>query len=138
MPGFVDHLRGRWHVWNEVGGALRPPGDRWTTVDEPRSQLWPRANASAPWVLDVPLNLAAEGGLWTNKFLDGHVAAVEEVRWVAEDRIRYLLPEIVLVYKARLRRAKDESDFEATVPILTAQRREWMRKALVRFVRDHP
>ena len=115
VPAFVDHLRGRWHVWNNVGGVLHPLGDRWTTVDEPRSQLWLRANASAPWVLDVPLTPAANGGRWTNKHLDGHVATVEEVTWVAEDAIRYLLPEIVLVFKARLRRPKDEPDFEATL-----------------------
>ncbi len=138
VPAFVDHLRGRWHVWNNVGGVLHPLGDRWTTVDEPRSQLWLRANASAPWVLDVPLTPAADGGRWTNKHLDGHVATVEEVTWVAEDGIRYLLPEIVLVFKARLRRPKDEPDFEATLPILTAERREWMRNAVTRVAPDHP
>jgi hypothetical protein len=138
VPAFVDHLRGRWHVWNNVGGVLHPLGGRWTTVDEPRSQLWLRTNASAPWVLDVPLTPAADGGRWTNKALDGHVATVEEVTWVAEDGIRYLLPEIVLVFKARLRRRKDEPDFEATLPILTAERREWMREALTRVVPDHP
>jgi Aminoglycoside-2''-adenylyltransferase len=138
VPAFVDHLRGRWHVWNNVGGVLHPLGDRWTTVDEPRSQLWLRANASAPWVLDVPLTPAANGGRWTNKHLDGHVATVEEVTWVAEDGIRYLLPEIVLVFKARLRRPKDEPDFEATLPILTAERREWMRNAVTRVAPDHP
>jgi hypothetical protein len=137
VPAFVDHLRGRWHVWNNVGGVLHPLGDRWTTVDEPRSQLWLRANASAPWVLDVPLTPAANGR-WTNKHLDGHVATVEEVTWVAEDGIRYLLPEIVLVFKARLRRPKDEPDFEATLPILTAERREWMRNAVTRVAPDHP
>ncbi len=72
--------------------------------------MWLRANASAPWVLDVPLTPAANGGRWTNKHLDGHVATVEEVTWVAEDGIRYLLPEIVLVFKARLRRPKDEPE----------------------------
>jgi hypothetical protein len=138
VPAFVDHLRGRWHVWNNAGGVLHPLGDRWTTVDEPRSQLWLRANASAPWVLDVPLTPAGDGGRWTNKVLDGHVATVEEVTWVAEDGIRYLLPQIVLVFKARLRRPKDEPDFEATLPVLTAERREWLRNAVTRVAPDHP
>jgi hypothetical protein len=84
------------------------------------------------------LTPAANGGRWTNKHLDGHVATVEEVTWVAEDGIRYLLPEIVLVFKARLRRPKDEPDFEATLPILTAERREWMRNAVTRVAPDHP
>ncbi|WP_265446463.1 hypothetical protein [Flexivirga meconopsidis] len=58
--------------------------------------------------------------------------------WVAEDGIRYLLPEIVLVYKARLRRPKDEPDFAATLPTLTEDRRGWMRDALTAVVPGHP
>ncbi len=77
-------------------------------------------------------------GLWTNKFVPDHVAPVEDVTWVADDGIRYLLPEIVLVYKARLRRAKDEPDFEATLPVLTEPARAWMRQALATVVPDHP
>ncbi len=42
-------------------------------------------------------------GLWSNKVLAKHVAPVDAVTWVAENGIRYLLPEIVLVYKARRR-----------------------------------
>ena len=37
---------------------------------------------------------------------------------VADAGIRYLLPEIVLVYKARPLRAKDDADFDATLPVL--------------------
>ncbi len=128
VAALVDHLRGRWHVWNNVGGVLHPLGDRWTQVDEPRSQLWVRRDARSPWVLDIPLTPSA-GGEWTNKFLDDHVAEVSEVTWAAADGIRYLRPEIVLAYKARLRRPKDEPDFEATLPLLTAERRAWLRSA---------
>lgn len=65
------------------------------------------------------------------------VASVEDVTWVADDGIRYLLPQIVLVYKARLRRPKDEPDFEAALPILTEPQRAWMRQALASVVPDH-
>lgn len=137
VPAFAEFMKGRWHVWNNVGGILHPLGERWPDVDDPRSQLWLRASAKDPWIVDIPLTPDANG-LWTNKFLEGHTAAVEDVTWVAEDRIRYLLPEIVLVYKARLRRAKDEPDFAATLPTLTEHRRQWMREALGSVAPDHP
>lgn len=137
VPAFVEHLSGRWHVWNNVGGVLHPLGGRWKAVEEPRSQLWLRANATSPWVLDVPLTPVDDTGRWTNKFLPGHVAALEEVTWIADDGIRYLLPEIVLVYKARLRRPKDEPDFDATLPLLSAERRAWLRDALARTAPGH-
>jgi len=138
VPAFVDHLRGRWHVWNNVGGVLHPLGGRWPDVDDPASQLWLRRNASSPWVLDVPLTPVGHGGLWVDKYVDGHVAPVEAVTWVDENRVRYLLPEIVLVAKARLRRTKDDPDFDAALPILDQQARAWMRAAITALVPDHP
>ncbi|MDF1606480.1 hypothetical protein [Nocardioides sp. YIM 152315] len=136
VPAFVEFMKGRWHVWNNVGGVLHPLGERWPTVDEPRSQLWLREHAAAPWIVDMPLTPDAEGR-WTNKVLADHVDDVDNVTWVADDGIRYLLPEIVLVYKARLRRKKDEPDFDATLPTLTADRRAWMRTSLEALVPDH-
>lgn len=136
VPAFVEFMQGRWHVWNNVGGVLHPLGDRWPTVDEPASQLWLRKHAAAPWIVDIPLTPDADGK-WTNKFLPDHVDELENVTWVGDDGIRYLLPEIVLVYKARLRRMKDEPDFEATLPMLTPDRRTWMRRSLERLVPDH-
>jgi hypothetical protein len=137
VPAFVEFMAGRWHVWNNVGGVLHPLGDRWPTVDDPASQLWLRADATSPWVMDMPLTPDA-GGLWTHKFLAGHVATVEEVTWSDDDGIRYLLPEIVLTYKARLRRPKDEPDFEATLSVLDESRRAWTRAALSMLAPDHP
>ena len=90
----------------------------------------------SPWVVDIPLTPDVDG-LWTNKYVPDHVASIDDVTWVADDGIRYLLPEIVLVYKARLRRAKDEPDFEAALPILTEPQRAWMRRALASLVPDH-
>ncbi len=136
VPAFVAFMKDRWHVWNNVGGVLKPLGDRWPTVDEPGSQLWLRADAASPWIVDIPLTPDVDG-LWSNKFIGGHVAPVDAVTWAAEDGIRYLLPEIVLVYKARLRRSKDEPDFEATLSVLDDQRRAWMRGALESLTPHH-
>lgn len=137
VPAFVSFLKDRWHVWNNVGGVLHPLGDRWPTVDDPESQLWLRANATSPWVLDVPLT-PDDDGRWTNKRLPGHIAAVEDVTWVADDGIRYLSPEIVLLFKARLMRPKDDPDLEATLPVLSADKRAWLRTSLRQVAPDHP
>lgn len=136
VPAFVDHLRDRWHVWNNVGGVLRPLGGRWTTVDEPDSQLWVRADAVSPWVLDVPLTPDADGR-WTHRRVPGLVAEVEAVTSVADDGIRYLDPELVLLYKARSARPKDDLDLEATLPVLTPERRDLLRDWLRDLDPDH-
>ena len=139
VPALLAHVSDRWHVWNNVGGVLRPLGDKWKDVEEPRSQLWLRANAASPWIVDIPLTPDSDG-LWTNRRIPEyeHVAPVEDVTWVAADGIRYLNPEIVLLYKGRLRRPKDDPDFEATLPVLSADARLWLHAALAHVVPDHP
>ena len=137
VPALVEHVRGRWHVWNNAGGVLRPLGERWSDVEDPASQLWLRASAADPWVVDVPLTPDVDGR-WTHKFLPGEDAEVDEVTWLGADGIRYLAPEVVLSYKARLRRPKDEPDLEACLPVLSATQREWLRSAVERTDPGHP
>lgn len=137
VPAFVEFMRGRWHVWNNVGGVLHPLGGRWQTVDEPASQLWLRADALSPWVADVPLTPDVDGH-WSHKFLDGEVAPWQDVTWQAEDGIRYLRPEIVLSFKARLRRPKDAPDLATTLPMLDEQARAWLRGAVASLDPQHP
>ena len=136
VTAFVEFMAGRWHVWNNVSGVLHPLGDRWMTVDEPQSQLWLRADARSPWIVDIPLTPDVDG-LWSNKRLPEHIAPVEEVTWRGWDGILYLKPEIVLTYKATNRRAKDDLDFEATLQFLTEERRDWLEAVLSELVPDH-
>lgn len=137
VPEFVEFMRGRWHVWNNVGGVLHPLGDRWPTVDEPRSQLWLRADATSPWVVDIPLTPDIDGQ-WTNKMITDHVAPVEEVTDVDPAGVRFLRPEIVMLYKARHRRPKDLLDLDAVLPMLSQDRLNWLRAAVARHDPDHP
>ena len=56
---------------------------------------------------------------------------------MADDGIRYLNPEIVLLYKARLERAKDRRDLDRTWPLLDADQRSWLRDAVRRMEPEH-
>ena len=87
--------------------------------------------------IDLPITPDRDG-LWTNKFLDGHVLPVEEATWVAEDGVRYLNPEIVLFYKARHRRPKDERDLDRALPLLAPDRGAWLRGAVRTLDAEHP
>ena len=63
---------------------------------------------------------------------------LEEATWVAADGIRYLNPEIVLLFKARLDRPKDDRDLDRTWPLLAPDRQAWLRDAVRRLDADHP
>jgi hypothetical protein len=46
------------------------------------------------------------------------------------DGIPYGRPEVVLLYKAKHTRPKDDADFAAVLPRLERERRRWLREAL--------
>jgi len=129
VPALREHVGDSWQLWNIANGALRPLIDHWPEVQHPESQILARRDAHSPWVFDMPLTPDRDG-LWTNKKLAGHVAPVEDVTWVADDGIRYLNPEIVLMFKARLARQKDLRDFHLAWPLLDDRARAWLREAV--------
>ena len=137
VPALRAHVGDRWHVWNLANGDMRPLTDRHPDVFEPDSQLWIRAHSLAPWAIDMPLTPDRDGQ-WINKRIPDHVAPVDEVTWLADDGIRYLRPEIVLLFKARLQRLKDERDLACAWPSLTAEPQAWLRWAIRRTDEDHP
>jgi hypothetical protein len=57
---------------------------------------------------------------------------------LVRDSIRFLAPEIVLLYKSKAPRPTDEADFNVVLPALTTERREWLRLAIARSRADHP
>ncbi len=137
VPALRSHVGDRWHLWSNHGGTLRPLNDRFPDVLDVESQIWVREHALAPWVIDLPLTPDRDG-LWTSKRMPDHVAPLDEVTWLAGDGIRYLNPEVVLHFKARLDRPKDRRDLDRTWPLLDEVQRDWLREAVRRSEPGHP
>lgn len=129
LPAFREHLGADWTPWSNHGGTLRPLSERFPEPLNVQSQVWLRRNAHSPWVVDLPITPDRDG-LWTNKRWADHVVPVEEATWVAEDGIRYLRPEISLLYKAALDREKDRRDLDVAWPLLDGAARRWLLDAL--------
>jgi hypothetical protein len=137
----VEPARRR-HVWAAFGGALKPlwPDDP-DEVPEGCGQVWLRRDAFSPWEFDVLLN-PGERGQWVNRRHHEMSATLDEATWRGDGArgvagVRYLQPEIVLLFKAKHLRAKDRADFEAALPLLDGGRREWLRRALERVHPGH-
>lgn len=137
VPAFREHVGDRWNLWSNFGGTLRPLNDRHPEVLDVRSQIWVRRSAADPWIIDLPITPDRDG-LWTSKRDPGHVAPVDEVTWVHEDGVRYLRPEITLLYKAVLHRPKDDRDLAVTWSLLGPDEQAWLREAVGRVYPDHP
>ena len=116
-------------MWAAFTGALRPvwPSDA-DDLPEGCVQVWLRPDARSPWEYDVLLN-PGEPGRWVNRRWPGMSLPLAEATW-ARDGVRYLQPEIVLLFKARHLRDKDRADFAGALPLLEEPRRAWLRRAL--------
>jgi hypothetical protein len=136
VPALRAHVGDDWHLWSNHGGTLRPLDDRFPEPISNDSQIWVRRSAQDPWVIDLPITPDRDG-LWTNKRMPDHVAPLEDVTWVADDGIRYVNPEIALLYKAVLARRKDDRDLDRCLPLLSADARAWLRDSVARLYPDH-
>jgi hypothetical protein len=130
-------LADRYTVWSVFDGALRPYGGAYPEVHPDADQLWLRPDARSPWHLEVLLN-PDQDGRWVNRRLPSHSAPLDEVTWVRADGVRFLNPEVALLFKAKYRRAKDEHDLDAALPLLSGTQREWLAGMLERTLgADH-
>jgi len=136
VEAFRLHVGDRWNLWNMWGGTMRPLNDRFPEVLDAQSQIWVRRSAADPWIIDLPITPDRDG-LWTSKRDPEHVVPLDEATWVADDGIRYVRPEITLLYKAVLHRPKDDRDLAVTWPLLAPDRRAWLRAALKRLYPGH-
>lgn len=124
------------HLWEAHQGALRPlrPG---APPAPGLEQFWVRRNATSPWVMDVLLT-PADGEAWLFKRDERIRLPLDSIGWVAPDGVSYLRPEVMLLFKAKLRRPKDEADLRSLVPRLDERARQWLREALAVAHPGHP
>lgn len=143
LPMLRRHLAGRLHAWTASSGALkpllpddRPDADASELLPDGCNQLWTRRDADHPWEYDI---LLAPGtpDEWVYRRDETIRMPMAEALWEREG-IRYLQPEIQLLYKARGLREKDRADFDATLPHLDECRRQWLSDALEQTIPGHP
>lgn len=63
---------------------------------------------------------------------------VDTLGFHTPDGIPYLAPEVQLFYKATNPCPKDEADFAAMLPLLTADQRQWLHGSLLLTCGPHP
>ncbi|GAB4572510.1 MAG: hypothetical protein Kow0077_12110 [Anaerolineae bacterium] len=79
--------------------------------------------------LEILLN-DAQDGRWQYRRHPAITRPLDAVGLRSPEGIPFLAPEIVLLYKARNPRARDLADFQAVLPGMQPEQREWLRNAL--------
>jgi hypothetical protein len=112
---------------------------RWTENEElelPVHQIRAKREAVQSLGFDVFLNERTDT-YWFSRRHPGLTRPLAEAEGVGAFGIPILSPEIQLLFKAKQTRAKDQADFEATLPRLTARQRDWLARALREFYPEH-
>lgn len=118
-------------------GSLRP----WRTgeiLPTHVHDVWCRRTPESPWCLQIMLDRALDG-VWIYRRDERIRRPVDELAGPASDANRRVLaPEIQLLQKSKARRPKDELDFLAVLPSLSATQRGWLAASLAVVSPDHP
>lgn len=108
-------------------GTLRewPPEE---VLEASIHDIWVRRDAQGSWRFQFMLD-ERDGDEWVFGRDPRVRLPVPRLTWEAAG-VRYVVPEVQLLYKSRGRREKDEIDFTVVRPLLDGRQREWLRNAL--------
>jgi len=138
-----DHMQVRVALADWDMHAADPPGTlRPWPVDEELGphihDIWCRRSPNAPWQFQLML-AEDQHGMWLYRRDSRIRLPLDALAGPAStSSLRVLAPEIQLLYKSKALRPKDQQDFDAVLPVLEAQRRQWLRNALQLADPSHP
>jgi len=99
-------------------------------------QTWLRDRATGRYLLDV-FREPHDGETWICRRDHTIRLAYSEIIHHTLDGIPYLAPELVLLFKAKHARPKDETDFAETIPHMTPAQRQTLAELLARVHPGH-
>jgi hypothetical protein len=117
-----------------VGSGHRWPLD--SSAFEVMQQTWVREPDTGIYRLDI-FREPHDGDTWICRRDDSIRFAYDQIIRKSQDAIPYLVPEIVLLFKAKHDRPKDNADFAGVLPLLGPARRAWLTEALTRIHPNH-
>ena len=98
--------------------------------------VWCRPVGTMRWVLEIMLD-ESDGDFWLFRRERSIRRPLSMLTRSSASQIRYLAPEIQLLYKAKTVRPIDQADFERVAPRLDSAARSWLRDSLARTSPGH-
>ncbi|MBF4137736.1 nucleotidyltransferase domain-containing protein [Streptomyces albidoflavus] len=126
-----------WEWWAaDPPGTLRP----WAAgeiLPAGVHDIWCRPGSGALWRVQLMLD-EAQDGHWVSRRDPRVRRPLDTLGATTAEGVPFLAPEVQLHYKAKARRPKDEEDFTAALPVLTAGQRRWLAKTIAQTYGPHP
>ncbi|MFF6875673.1 nucleotidyltransferase domain-containing protein [Streptomyces sp. NPDC012474] len=127
FPGYVFDAAGSGRIWE----------DATPEVLVAVHQTWLRDPATGNYLLDV-FREPHDGDTWICRRDERIRLPYSDIIHHTQDGIPHLAPELVLLFKAKHARRKDQSDFDETVPHMSPAQRSTLAELLDRVHPGHP
>jgi hypothetical protein len=127
LTGYDLFVVGSGHAW-PFAAADAPLDTYW--------QTWVLDRVADVWRLDV-FRDESDGDTWICRRDDTIRMPYSRLIERTAGGIPYQRPEVVLLFKAKHARPRDEGDLEAALPLLEPERRRWLADALERVHPGH-
>lgn len=98
-------------------------------LELPVHEIHARREGGEPSSLEILLN-ESEGDVWRYRRNPAVTRYLADIGMTSSHGIPFLRPEIVLLYKAKRPRARDEEDFSNVLESLATEARGWLRRAV--------
>jgi uncharacterized protein CbrC (UPF0167 family) len=126
FPGYAFDAVGSGRIWAEAA----------PDVLAATHQTWLRDRATGDYLLDV-FREPHDGETWICRHDETIRLPYSEIIRRTPGGIPYLVPELVLLFKAKHARPKDQTDFDGTIPHLTQAQRQALAGLLARAHPGH-
>lgn len=130
LAGCEFEAAGSGQLWPADSPAFARTHQTWASEPDPHR---PRGRV---YRLDV-FREPARGGEWACRRDEQITLPYDRVIGRDAAGVPYLMPEIVLLFKAKQPREKDQADFAAAQPLLAMPARAWLRGVLQRLHPGH-
>ena len=120
-----------WELWPGMGANKLEDKPLLISEHLPinREVLWCRPSVSSPWSFEMLTN-RTQNENWLFKRDESITMNVEEMGMISKEGIPFLKPEIVLLFKAKSLRNKDQQDFNNCREKLNDISRRWLKTSL--------
>lgn len=118
-----------------IGPQLAYPIDAARAHMDAHHQTWVR-DAGGAWRLDIFREPSADG-MWVARRDPRIRVPYERLILRHASGVPFSRPEVVLLFKAKARRPKDEQDFARVLPMLDSGARAWLAESLELAHPDH-